>query len=175
MSAWSLKINTMHAKYLNNNHTELCSLQFKEELIEILQGRSIGMFDSTFLPVFSSSLAYQPSPVEGYSITSCNSNNHFHSDALPLSYCCLPFSVSHFLLYSPLVIENGQLSTLDMCCVGSKGKRNVSASNLLQLMTITTTVWGFGVWPTYSMCETTSIHVLFVSTVIAACVRKSYG
>lgn len=38
---------------------------------------------SSIKPRLGSSLAYQPSPVEGYSITSCNSNNHFHSHALP--------------------------------------------------------------------------------------------
>lgn len=42
----------------------------------------------------SSLLAYQPSPAEGYSITSCNSNNHFHSCSLSLSvsFACLSVS-----------------------------------------------------------------------------------
>lgn len=42
----------------------------------------------------NSLLAYQPSPVEGYSITSCNSNNHFHSCSLSLSvsFACLSVS-----------------------------------------------------------------------------------
>lgn len=49
---------------------------------------------SSIKPQLNSLLAYQLSPVEGYSITSCNSNNHFHSCSLSLSVstACLPVS-----------------------------------------------------------------------------------
>ncbi len=80
----------------------------KEELNEILQGRAIYVCIWAAQPSIksrlSSSLAYQPSPVEGYSITSCNSNNHFHSHALPLS-------LSHsFLCFSLCLLPSPQSS-----------------------------------------------------------------
>lgn len=49
---------------------------------------------SSIKPQLNSLLAYQPSSVEGYSITSCNSNNHFHSCSLSLSVSSACLSVS---------------------------------------------------------------------------------
>lgn len=49
---------------------------------------------SSVKPQLNSLLAYQPSPVEGYSISSCNSNNHFRSCSPSLSVSSTCLSVS---------------------------------------------------------------------------------
>lgn len=83
-----------HASFLQWPTRPLCLLQSQKNWMKSYRdwlSACMWAVHSSIKPRLSSSLAYQPSPVEGYSITSCNSNNHFHSHALPLSHCFLCF------------------------------------------------------------------------------------
>lgn len=93
---------------------------------------------SSIKPQHNSLLAYQPSPVEGYSITSCNSNNHFHSCSL--SPCVSPARLS---VSCRLQSTSGNWKWAIRCAQRSatwesKRKSNALPSNSLQLYTFST-------------------------------------
>lgn len=122
-SAFPLKITTIHATYLIYNHTELCLLQsernwwksFRDKLpprLTRLSCRDSAHRRPISLPLWR--VIQLPAVIQIITFTLMLS--------LSLTAPSAFLSVSCFLLYSLLVIENGQLSTLRHVLCGKQGE-----------------------------------------------------